>query len=111
MRHANPQNYVESKLATAIASNYPALRQKHVADYQSLFSRISLNLGSSRNQRKTLSTESRRESLGNGIFDLELVSLYFQYGRYLLHHERAITQPIFKVSGTASILLGDQSTP
>jgi alpha-L-fucosidase 2 len=84
VRHANPQSQVESKLAAAVASTYPAVRQKHVNDYQKLHNRTSLNLGSSSDQQKLLPTDARRQALGNGGFDPELVALYFQYGRYLL---------------------------
>ncbi|KAH8891237.1 hypothetical protein GQ53DRAFT_866038 [Thozetella sp. PMI_491] len=79
-----PGTALRKKLAAAIASTYPDIRAAHVADYQRLFGRTSLTLGTSSDAQKALSTDARRQALSSGAFDPELVSLYFQFGRYLL---------------------------
>ncbi|HEX9599872.1 MAG TPA: glycoside hydrolase family 95 protein, partial [Mariniflexile sp.] len=57
------------------------LKTAHVKDYQTLFNRVSLTLGSETNN--TLPTNKRLENFST-TEDLSLVSLYFQFGRYLL---------------------------
>jgi len=87
----NFKNYYDlSNKADKIASNYleksklktfKELKEAHVKDYQSLFNRVSLKIGDSNNN--TLPTNKRLESFSKKE-DLSLVSLYFQFGRYLL---------------------------
>jgi len=60
---------------------YMDLKQRHVSDYQSLFTRFSLDLG--KNKRDTLPIDIRIEQFQEHP-DPQLVSLYVQYGRYLL---------------------------
>ncbi len=59
---------------------YETLLRRHVADYRSLFGRVTLGLGPSPMPR--LSTDRRVRELGAD--DPELVATFFQYGRYLL---------------------------
>ena len=61
---------------------YSALRAAHIAEYQALFSRVTLDLGSGPNAN--LPTDERLGAVKQGVNDPGLVSLYFQYGRYLL---------------------------
>ncbi|MDL2353805.1 MAG: glycoside hydrolase N-terminal domain-containing protein [Pseudomonadota bacterium] len=59
---------------------YPQLRSRHLADYQSLFRRVSLDVESGPGAQ--LPTDQRiRQSDGA---DPSLAALYFQFGRYLL---------------------------
>jgi alpha-L-fucosidase 2 len=64
----------------AAASPYDELRRRHVADFQSLFSRVQLQLG------ETASTETtdRRITSFAQTDDPSLLALYFHFGRYLL---------------------------
>ena len=62
---------------------FAKLRQSHVADHQSLYRRVSLDLGQSPAASRQLPTDARRKALENGADDPELLALFFQYGRYL----------------------------
>lgn len=61
---------------------YKTIKEEHIADYQSLFNRVSLNLGTS--AQANAPTNERLKAYNKGEEDPALVSLYFQYGRYLL---------------------------
>lgn len=56
--------------------------QRHLSDYKKLFERVSFKLGNSRSLDK-IPTDERIIGYSN-VEDLELVTLLFQYGRYLL---------------------------
>jgi alpha-L-fucosidase 2 len=62
--------------------SFSDIRKDHIADYQSLFRRVSLNLGSS--DGNFFTTDARITALQNGYVDTDLVELYYQFGRYLL---------------------------
>lgn len=66
------------------ASNqsYEDLRTRHMEDYQTLYSRLSLDLGG--HDRSDLPTDERLDALAKGAQDPALAALYFQYGRYLM---------------------------
>jgi len=59
-----------------------ALRQAHVSDYQSLFNRVSLDVGPASEQSR-LPTDERVVKFSNDQ-DPALAVLYFQFGRYLM---------------------------
>lgn len=61
---------------------YEAIRLRHRADYQSLFDRVSLDLG--QNEKGELPTDRRLRDFAEKGDDPGLESLYFQYGRYLM---------------------------
>ena len=87
----NFKNYKDlSNSANEIANNFlkksetksfDELKTAHVKDYQALFNRVSLTLGNE--TKNTLPTNKRLERFAT-TEDLSLVSLYFQFGRYLL---------------------------
>ena len=60
--------------------SYAAMRDAHTADYQELFRRVSLDLGST--DQAQLPTDQRLKPFGPA--DPQLAALFFQYGRYLL---------------------------
>ncbi|MFB9054648.1 glycoside hydrolase N-terminal domain-containing protein [Formosa undariae] len=67
------------------AANKKALKKlvaDHIAEYQRLFNRVSIELGNS--DVDNLPTDVRLEAVKNGADDAGLFELYFQYGRYLL---------------------------
>ncbi len=79
-------------LDAAAGQSYETLRSRHVRDHQQFFRRLSLDLG--RNPAASLPTGERLEAFKKNPDDLELISLYFQYGRYLLiSSSRPGTQP------------------
>ena len=62
---------------------YPKLWYRHVKDYQSIYNRVKLSLGSpSKDERPT--DVQLSEYVDESRFNPELEALYFQYGRYLL---------------------------
>ncbi len=69
-------------LEEASQQSYSSLKKAHIKDYQSLFGRVSLDVG--RTANSDLPTDERLERLRKGESDPSLASLYFQYGRYLL---------------------------
>ena len=68
-------------LAKAVKKPYGALLAAHVADYQKLFRRVALDLGGPASQRPT---DERLAAVQAGADDPQLISLYFQFARYLL---------------------------
>ena len=78
-------------LKAAHAKTYAALRDRHIADHQKLFRRVSLTLP--KHASATLPTDERLRAFAAEP-DPDLVVLYFQYGRYLLiASSRPGTQP------------------
>ncbi|MEK8131828.1 glycoside hydrolase family 95 protein [Paenibacillus filicis] len=72
----------ERRNALAEAKGYERLRSDHVADYRSLYDRVSLEVGES--ERSLLPTDERIRKLAAGRDeDPALYALFFQYGRYL----------------------------
>lgn len=62
--------------------SYESLLQEHLSDYKKLFSRVSLNFG--KDEKANLPTDERLAEFSRGGGDGGLISLYFDYGRYLL---------------------------
>lgn len=78
---ADPHARVQATMAAALKKGYAALRAEHIADYQKLFRRVSLDLGHT--DAEKLPTDERIKNFAHGS-DPSLVALVFQYGRYLL---------------------------
>ncbi|MEH6306659.1 glycoside hydrolase family 95 protein [Olivibacter sp. CPCC 100613] len=78
-------------LNTALKKSYKKIKSKHVEDYKHYFDRVSLDLGQTVAMNKPTDQRVADFHLGN---DPQLVSLYFQFGRYLLiSSSRPGTQP------------------
>jgi len=71
----------EEKLRAAAKRSDADLLSRHVADHQSLFRRLSLDLGKT---ASGLPTDERLKAFATDETDHHLLALYFQYGRYLL---------------------------
>lgn len=78
----DPLPIAAAQLDAAADQSYEQLRARHVADYQSLFNRVSLDLGAAPDGVDAMPTDKRVARFGGG--DPGLVALMFQYGRYLL---------------------------
>ncbi len=77
----DPAALVADTLARAEKVSAAKLRSRHLADYQPLFRRVTLDLG--RGDAMALTTDERiRRFAGGG--DPQLAALYYQFGRYLL---------------------------
>lgn len=82
---AAPYPVCIERVKAAGAKGYRAIRADHVQDHRSIFGRVSLSLSDSdRNPADCLPTDERLRRVREGYEDQGLVSLFFQYGRYLL---------------------------
>ncbi len=78
---ADPQQRNEKVLSPLRSTNYDTLRNAHIADYQRLYKRVSLDLGVTSAAEKP--TDERIKAFASGN-DPQLVAMVFQYGRYLM---------------------------
>ena len=104
-KKAHPHEELNAQLAAASAKPYPALLNKHIEDYQSLFKRLKIELGSSPAHSGQMTTDQRLDAyrgapldtsskiryenqtepdMTAGIRDFDLEELIFQYARYLM---------------------------
>ncbi|MGO8674250.1 MAG: glycosyl hydrolase family 95 catalytic domain-containing protein [Limisphaerales bacterium] len=87
----DPGRLCDACLAPLAGATYAALRAAHVADYQSLFNRVTLDLGRSDAEKEATDLRVQRYQPGR---DPSLAALYYQFGRYLLiASSRTGTQP------------------
>jgi alpha-L-fucosidase 2 len=78
-----PHAAVAARLTFAKATSFEELRKRHIADYQSLFNRVTLDLGASTPQQRAMMIPERKVAAVTTP-DPELDALLFQLGRYLL---------------------------
>src|SRR4030095_10529334 len=78
----DPSLEAKSNLENAFKKSYSQLRNDHIADYQSLFNRVQLDLGKD-DQVVKQPTDVRLKNFAKQ-HDEQLVTLYYQFGRYLL---------------------------
>jgi alpha-L-fucosidase 2 len=81
-RSLNPSAICSGILDAAAGQSDKNLVKRHLAEYQPMFSRVSLDLGGS--DLDTLPTDVRLTRMKEGGEDNALIAMYFQYGRYLL---------------------------
>jgi alpha-L-fucosidase 2 len=87
----NPEERCMEYMANLEEKPYQTLKEDHISDYQNLFNRVSLDMGTSEISNRP--TDQRLTSFYEDE-DPSLVSLLFQYGRYLLiSSSRPGTQP------------------
>jgi len=87
----NPTARCATYLKKLKGKKYETLQARHIADYQSLYKRLTIDLG-----RSELSNRCTNERLNTYSQDLDpnLVALLYQYGRYLMiSSSRPGTQP------------------
>ena len=88
----DPLSRMEKNLEETHGKSYAEIKAEHLADYQELFQRFSLDLGS--NGRESLPTNERLQKFADSPDDPSLISLYTQFGRYLMiSASRPGTQP------------------
>ena len=84
-RDVSVSNKMIGQMLTRLLSGtflaYNRLRDAHIADYQRLFHRVALDLGTTDAARRP--TDERVKTFADGR-DPALAALHFQYGRYLL---------------------------
>ncbi len=71
----------QSYLDKAFVKNYDKMKTAHIAAYQKYFKRVNLDLGAT--EQAKLPTDERLSNFRN-VQDPSFVTLYYQYGRYLL---------------------------
>jgi alpha-L-fucosidase 2 len=87
----DPEALVKAYLNRVNGKSFNAMRAAHVREHQSLFRRVTLDLGIT--EAANLPTDQRPAKFLEGA-DPHLATLYFQYGRYLLiSSSRPGTQP------------------
>jgi alpha-L-fucosidase 2 len=69
-------------ISAALENNERKLRKVHEADHRRMFDRVSFSLGEDLNAG--IPTDERLDKIKKGGIDDGLISIYFQYGRYLL---------------------------
>ncbi len=74
------QNDLDLQAISSIS--FDDLKAAHIKDYQSLYSRLDLQL--TNDDSEAIQTDQRIEKVKNGAIDKGLEALLFQYGRYLL---------------------------
>ncbi len=79
---ADPSVITTSQMDAVVAHQFTEVKKAHITDYQSLFKRVDLDLGSSDGNYFT--TDARIAAMQNGYVDTDLIELYYQFGRYLL---------------------------
>ena len=82
-RGENPHARLTREVNAALALPLDQLKAAHERDFKTLFDRVSLDLGKSSHDQRALPADRRKIEAAN-VFDPELESLLFQYGRYLL---------------------------
>jgi alpha-L-fucosidase 2 len=80
----NPEEWCIKTIKSASQKNYLELRNQHIKEYQSYFNRMSFKLCDEDKTLDSLYTDERLSRVQEGKEDFGLVSLYFQFGRYLL---------------------------
>ncbi|HKJ68602.1 MAG TPA: glycoside hydrolase family 95 protein, partial [bacterium] len=77
----DPQHRCSRVIESIKGLPYQSLKQAHIRDYQELFGRVTLDLGTT--SATELPTDQRVLQFAANR-DPQLIALYFQYGRYLL---------------------------
>ena len=78
----NPNSSMDKYLEGIQGLSHAELKEAHVADYQELFQRFSIDLGS--NGRDSIPTDQRLLKFSESPDDPSLIALYTQFGRYLM---------------------------
>jgi alpha-L-fucosidase 2 len=78
---ANSAERANTFLQNALKKSYAQILQDHMADYQNYFNRVQIDLGITDSVKNATDIRLAQFAKGN---DPQLVSLYFQFGRYLL---------------------------
>lgn len=82
-RGGDPEAICREVIDAARRRGFAQLRRAHIADHQTLYHRMSIDLGRSSPVLRSQPTDRRRRELESGSEDPELLALFFQYGRYL----------------------------
>lgn len=80
----HPHALVTKQVNSAAVKPYDKLLKEHVEDHQSLYNRMSVDLGTTDKAQLALPIDKRLAAIRNGVADPDMDELLMQYGRYLL---------------------------
>ncbi len=80
----HPHNRIEAQLNAASQRPYDTLLREHIQDYQSLYGRLTLDVGTAPTATGQLPTDQRLEAYQQMKPDPDLEELVFNYARYLM---------------------------
>ena len=83
-RHEDFVRACRDRLDRVWGKTYEEIRSAHCRDYRKLFGRLELAFAQEDPGLEALPVDERLQAVKEGKEDIGLVSLYFQYGRYLL---------------------------
>jgi alpha-L-fucosidase 2 len=78
----DPAAITKKQMDAVAVKSFADILENHIADYQSFFKRVDLDIGSG--DRNYFPTDARIAAMQNGYVDNDLIELYYQFGRYLL---------------------------
>lgn len=81
-RGEDPLALSREQLEAAAAKSYSKLVEDHLAEHRRLYRRVNLQLGGDGAAKRP--TDERLEAVQAGATDLQLITTYFNYGRYLM---------------------------
>jgi len=84
---ADPVAMTKAVIDAAASKSYEQIKADHVADHRKFFDRVSLMLLDDRaesEQSMALPTDKRLQAFNKGVNDPAFITLFFNYGRYLL---------------------------
>ncbi|MBE9464747.1 glycoside hydrolase N-terminal domain-containing protein [Dyadobacter subterraneus] len=107
---ANPETKADLYLNNAVKKPFKNILASHILAYQKYFNRVKLDLGTT--EAAKLPTNERIEKFASGN-DPQVVSLYFQFGRYLLISASQPAQNGMPVGQPATLqgIWNEQMTP
>ncbi|MDP9173193.1 MAG: glycoside hydrolase N-terminal domain-containing protein [Planctomycetota bacterium] len=79
-----PHDKLTAQMKEASSKSFQTLMNEHEADFQSLFGRLTLDLGQASASQIALPTDKRIAAYTKDGNDPGLEAMFFQYGRYLL---------------------------
>ncbi|WP_208588669.1 glycoside hydrolase family 95 protein [Gracilibacillus suaedae] len=82
-RFPDPEKRCLNIIASAENKSYQDLKSAHIRDYQSLFHRVELEL-EDQLRITSLPINERLERMKQGETDIDLINIYFHFGRYLM---------------------------
>jgi len=83
-RGEHPHERLVDTLKKASGRSFEELRERHLQDYRALFSRVSLDVGTTPAESAALTTDRRLAAYADDFRDPDIEELAFQYARYLM---------------------------
>jgi len=80
----DPHGRVTGQADEAAKQPWATLLERHIADHQSLYNRVTIDVGKTDAAQLALPMDERLQAVRDGKPDPDLEELLFQYGRYLL---------------------------